>query len=154
MRALPKAPELRRTVAMATAALVIAGGATLTSAGSAGAATPSCGSDQGGTSGAPWYSWHLVPCVNYDSYNNKYYPTVHIWGGSTDVRIYQGIYDSCNGVTYGVNGDSNSNHIFPGDNWIVAGNSVPNPYCGSGVWAIARISESGNGSPWAWSSRM
>ncbi|WP_329586111.1 hypothetical protein OG500_34745 [Kitasatospora sp. NBC_01250] len=139
-----KTPRLRRTMAAAAATLTIAGGATLTTAGTANAtSSEQCGPVQG-----PWYGWSLQPCVD-EVAPGVYYSRVHMTGGDTDVRIYTGVYDKCNGVTYGIPGDSPANDIFPGSAWFYSYQS--NISCSQGVWGIARVADDGVGAPWAWS---
>lgn len=149
MSVLSKKPRLRRTIAMAAAALSIAGSVTLTTAGTAGAASaaPSCGPAQG-----PWYGWALAPCVREIS-PGVYQSYVVMTGGDTDVRVYTGVYNKCDGVTYGIPGDSAANHVYPngGATWYFS-NSTPYINCPAGVWGIARITNNGVGSPWAWST--
>ncbi|MEV6013554.1 hypothetical protein AB0M29_43260 [Streptomyces sp. NPDC051976] len=147
--------KIRRSVAMTAAALVLASGATVATTGTAHADDFHCGLFQGGTAGSPWYGWALSPCIEQDPHGGGYLAYMQGHGGTTDVRAYVGIYDSCNGVTYGINGDSDANHWLPGggypDPWVWS--SHKDISCSSGVWAIGRIFESGNGSPWAWSER-
>ncbi|MEY9943266.1 hypothetical protein [Kitasatospora sp. GAS1066B] len=149
MPKLLKTPKLRRTIAMAAAVLTIAGGATLTTAGTANA---NVGGEQCGPSQGPWWGWTLQPCVDEVS-PGVYYSRVLMMGGSTDVRVYTGVYDKCNGVTYGIPGDSPANDIFPGTAWFY---SYQTPYinCSQGVWGIARVADDGIGASWAWSQGM
>lgn len=143
--------KIRRAIAMASAALALASATTLTLAGSASADTTVCGPPQGGTSGAPWYGYTMVPCVVKHDFG-VYYSYVTMSGGSTDVRVYTGVYNKCDGVTYGINGDSPSNHIYPGGGTVVSKWAYTR--CSSGLWGIARLTNSGDGSPWAWSEMM
>ncbi|WP_030240525.1 hypothetical protein [Streptomyces sp. NRRL S-350] len=122
-----------------------------TSAGAALATDVSCGDYQGGGSGSPWYGWQLKPCI-YKEPDGGYLSTVSAVGGSTDVRLYTGVYDSCNGVTYGINGDSSQNHAYPTYGWTAGSEVYIN--CPTGLWGIARLTDSGNGSPWTWSTRI
>ncbi|GAA4638966.1 hypothetical protein GCM10023196_098720 [Actinoallomurus vinaceus] len=145
-----KPSKTRRAVATTAAALALTGGATVAMTGTAHAGQWACGEWQGGTS--PWNNWFLMPCIKHD--DAGYVASFQGHGGSTDVRAYVGIYDSCNGATYGMNPDSDYNHWWPGSNTDPYINSYHvNISCSSGVWAIGRVFESGNGSPWAWSRR-
>ncbi|WP_159030491.1 hypothetical protein [Streptomyces sp. CB01201] len=144
-----------RAAAVSIAALALASGNIISTAGTAQASwIEHCGNDQGGSSGAPWYGWTLNTCILKTDWGTIE-ARVHGSGGDTDVRVYVGVYNSCNGITYGINGDSESNHFypFPGNSYFQLSNEV-NLSCSSGLWGIARLSESGNGSPWVWSSRL
>ncbi|MEV5952085.1 hypothetical protein [Streptomyces sp. NPDC051993] len=152
-----KLPRTRRAMAMTAAVLALAGGATVTTAGTAQAyPLGNCGDLQGITPGAPWYSWSVRTCsINEDyPYGNTYVADVTAYGGSTDVRVYVGLYDSCNGVTYALNGDSDANHFFPSSREHRLTSAEVDLSCPSGVWAIARIFNNGQGSPWVWSRPM
>ena len=151
MRTPSKTSRLRRTLALTTAAIALAGGVTLSATGTAQADASRCGTvDQGGTS--QWYNWKLTPCMWVATGGTTYYSNVYVRGGTTDVRVYTGVYDSCNGVTYGLNGDSAANHVYPGQSVWVRSNDVSNIHCANGLWGIARVFSNGVGSPWAWSN--
>ncbi|MDI2126566.1 hypothetical protein [Yinghuangia seranimata] len=159
MSALSQHRRIRRTVALATATAALAGLATIAGAGTAHADAELCGTrNQGGSPGSPWYGWALTPCIDQSSmYPYPFYSRVYVTGGSTDVRVYTGVYDSCNGVTYGINGDSPDNLVFAGQSKWVYSRYVPSPHCpgdAGGVRGIARITESGHGSPWVRSNGM
>ncbi|MDT0453810.1 hypothetical protein [Streptomyces hesseae] len=155
-----KVPRVRRVIAVPAAILAFAGGATVTAAGTASAQADTqygCALQyQGNTDGSPWYGWGLKPCIVKSGYDGSYYAYVMGMGGSTDVRVYVGVYNSCTGVTSGMNGDSDANHFVPapGLTHYLYGSDNVNISCSSGVWAIARLFESGHGSPWAWSERL
>ncbi|WP_131736221.1 hypothetical protein [Actinomadura roseirufa] len=149
-----KPSRTRRAIAMTAATLALTGGMTAATTGTAHADDWRCGPFQGGDYEAPWYSWSLSPCIEYDAEAGGYRAYLQGHLGTTDVRAYLGIYNSCNGVTYGINGDSDANHWVPRsypDHWLWS--PAVNITCSSGVWAIGRIFESGHGSPWAWSTR-
>ncbi|MCX4750097.1 hypothetical protein OG455_32055 [Kitasatospora sp. NBC_01287] len=152
MRTFSKALGLRRTIAMAAAGVSLAAGVTFLGAGAAHADAQLCGAvNQGGADGSPWNHWELTPCI-VEANDGGFYTRTYLTGGSTDVRVYSGVYDSCNGVTYGVNGDSDANHFFQGQSgWFTTG-EVYGLHCSNGLWAISRVFSNGNGSPWAWSN--
>ncbi|MEV7776128.1 hypothetical protein [Kitasatospora sp. NPDC086791] len=140
-------------VALAGVALVgVAGAGTANATTDAGTGLGTCGPGQGGGLNSPWYGWTLTPCVNIDS-SGYLYSTVTASGGQTDVRLYTGVYDNCNGVTYGINGDSTQNHAWPTYGYTESYHVNP-PYCAKGYWGIARLTNNGQGSPWAWSQGL
>ncbi|GAA1214461.1 hypothetical protein GCM10009665_00250 [Kitasatospora nipponensis] len=81
------------------------------------------------------FRWALTPCVRLSSSSLANHSSVHVTGGSTDVRVYTGVYDSCNGVTYGINGDSAGDILFPGQSsrWSARGSTVSTAPVASGA---------------------
>lgn len=145
-----KLGKARRSLALTAATLSVVGCTTLATSGAAHATTWTevCGPWQGSTAnGAPWYSWQLLPCIDSDGHGD-YFSDVYARGGSTDVRLYTGVYDNCNGVTYGLD----DNLAYPTTGYAQSYTVTPPP-CSKGFWGIARLTESGNGSPWVWSTQ-
>ena len=113
-----KIRNMRRTIALAASTLAIAGGATFATTGTAQAASPCSAWDNVG------HGWQVRACI-YSAGGGGYYSETDASGGDTDVIIYSGILDTCNGVIY----NTASAHTWPGDAYTTSNGVLYNSEC-------------------------
>ncbi len=144
-----KIRNARRTVAVAATILAVAGGTTFATAGTAQAdSNPVCnGPWAGGGAGSPWYSWKLGVCIVEGDDGGFYSSAIGI-DGSTDVRIYVGILDTCNGVIY----NTNNGLAYPNTAEVSSNGELFNNECA--LEGVAWLTESGHSSPRIYSSTI